>query len=90
MSQELLKQQIAAVESFMASPAFSSFKATIQADIVACEQSILMTPPVTEADRGLVLMQYGRREMLQQQENFFEDARSILKAKLSDATEPEQ
>lgn len=85
-----LLKQLEAIDAFVESPAYSSFRATITADLLGVEQSILLLPPVSDADRAEALMLFGRRAELTKQLSFFEEARSVLEAKLSDEAEPEQ
>lgn len=85
-----LTKRLEAIEAFIASPAYSSRQKTIQADLSALADSILDMPPVDERSRSDVLLLYGRRQQLSYELNFFEDARSILKSKLDDLSEPEQ
>lgn len=84
-----VEKHIAGVKAFMETPAYSSFRATIKTDLIGVETSILSTPPITETDRGTVLIHFGRKEELTKQLSFFEDTRDRLEELLDRIVEAE-
>lgn len=84
MSDDNLQAQLAAIKAFIASPAYSSYLATIRADLRTVEDSIIARPPATQEDIADLLMLHGERSRLLEAEKFFEDARETLESRLEE------
>lgn len=70
------------IAAFMQTSAYRSYVATVKADLVGVEQSILETPPMSVEMTAHSLKLYGRREELSRSVTFFEDAQATLKNQL--------
>lgn len=84
------QRQLEEFEAFCQTTAFGALQKTLAADLAGVEQSILLLPPVTDADRAEALKLFGRREELLRQQTIFEEARAILKDKIESSLNPEQ
>lgn len=73
------QKQLAALEAFMQTPAYSSFRATLLSDIQALETGMLHSAPTTEAAMREHLVNFGRLDERRSMLTFFEDACSSLK-----------
>lgn len=66
----------------MLTPAYSSFRATIETDIAALSQGMLHAAPTSEVAVREHLVNFGRLDERRSMLTFFEDACSSLKAEI--------
>ena len=85
-----LEKQLASIEEFMKTPAYSSYQFTIKTDIEGAEQSILAMPPDNQEAIARLMLLHGQRATLLTNLSIFEDSCAVLRAKLSDLAESEQ
>lgn len=86
---EKLQKHLEALEAFMASEAHIGYLSARDEEIRLIEQRILMTPPITEMDRAVVLLAHGELDSQTEMKKTFEDARTTLKKRIDDLVESE-
>lgn len=86
---EALQKHLEALEAFMASDAYVGYISARDEEIRIIEQRILITPPITETDRAVVLLAHGELDSQTEMKKTFEDARVTLKARIDETIERE-
>lgn len=84
---EKLQQHLDALNAFMDSPAYAGYVIARDEEIRQIEQRILMTPPITEVDRAVVLLAHGELDCQGDMKKTFEDARVTLEARINEMIE---
>jgi len=79
-----LQKQLGQLEAFMKTEAYSSMQTTYTLDIQSVEQSILSLAPLTDEDRVELIRLHEQRTQLAHSKQFFEDALSTLKERISE------
>lgn len=84
-----VQKQLDEIKTFRQTSAYSSFKATITADLNGVRESIILIPPDTEANRSACLQLHGRLLELNRTLTLFEDSQDRLDQLLDQITEKE-
>lgn len=80
----ILEGKLAALEAFMASPAYKDIIFTFRTDIETYQAGILHSAPITTEDVARINQLFGKLEVITSQMTIFEEYRASLKEKLAD------
>lgn len=81
-SVDSIKAQLESVTTFLASLAYKAYTADLQVRATGVQNSILARPPITDEDRGAVLLLHGALGELKSNLSLFEELRDDLASEL--------
>ncbi len=77
------QERLAKLKEWLANSEYQAYLAACRQDIINCQENIIRTPPIDDVSRARCLMHHGRLDLLNDNLQVFETARTELEHQLS-------